>query len=343
LLACRGLTLHTALRFDARGGIVAHRLSRLVTHAIVLVVAIGVASYSSASHGLPGGLLRLGVANQQARSMMQGGQVNDLTLGRDAIVQKPVQMPTELPVPHDPIKYTVADGDDLKSVAARFDVTVDELRWSNPSLGTATKPQRGQVLLIPPIAGVVVQVRHGDTVQSLAAVWHVDPSSIEDFNYLRDPSADLTDGRLLVLPAGHGSVLTPQPTSINLPIAAGSRGTFAIKVGGTLGPYAVTRFPWGQCTFYVATKVPIPWLGNAYQWYAAAQAAGWPVGSTPRAGSIMVDWESRYYGHVAYVEAIFADGSWEVSEMNYVGTGVVDHRIIRPGEVPLIGFIYPPR
>src|SRR5881392_2829107 len=53
LLACRGLTLHTALRFDARGGIMVHRLSRLVTHAIVLVVAIGVASYSSASHGLP--------------------------------------------------------------------------------------------------------------------------------------------------------------------------------------------------------------------------------------------------------------------------------------------------
>jgi hypothetical protein len=28
--------------------------------------------------------------------------------------------------------------------------------------------------------------------------------------------------------------------------------------------------------------------------------------------------------------------------MNYVGWGVVDLRTVRPGSVPLIGFIYPP-
>ena len=56
----------------------------------------------------------------------------------------------------------------------------------------------------------------------------------------------------------------------------------------------------------------------------------------------MVTWESRQFGHVTYVEAINPDGSWVVSEMNYVGWGVIDQRTIRPGTVPLIGFIYPP-
>ena len=306
------------------------------------MVVIGLASYSSVNRDMGNSLLRLGVANPQARSMAQGGAVSSVALGRGGVVVKPMAVPTAMPVRHDPISYMVRNGDDLASIANRFAVTLDELRWSNPALGTSIQVRPGQVLLVPPIAGVVVQVRRGDTVATLAAVWHVDPSSIVDFNYLRDPVADLTDGRLLVLPGGHGSVITPQPWGAYLPAAAGSLGTFAIKVGGSPGSYAVTRFPFGQCTWYVATKVPIPWLGNAWQWYSAAQAAGWPVGATPRVGAVMVDWESRYYGHVAYVEAVNADGSWVVSEMNYIGWGVIDQRTIHPGQVPLIGFFYPP-
>ena len=328
-------------RFDA-GGVVANRLTRLATHAIVLLVAIGLASYSSVSRGLPSGLLRLGVANSQAHSMAQGGQVADVSLGRDGVVVKPVALPTAVPVLHSPISYTVGAGEDLRSIAAKFSLTVDELRWSNPRLGTSTRPKPGDVLLVPPIAGVVVQARRGDTVASLAAVWHVAPESIIDFNYLRHPDTDLTDGRMLVLPAGRGSVITPTAADASLPAAVGSRGVFAIKVGGSAGPFD-PHFPFGQCTWYVGTKIEIPWHGDAWTWYGSAQAAGWAVGSTPRVGAVMVTWESRAFGHVSYVEAIAADGSWVVSEMNYVGWGVIDQRVVRPGQVPLIGFIYPPQ
>ena len=66
------------------------------------------------------------------------------------------------------------------------------------------------------------------------------------------------------------------------------------------------------------------------------------MGATPRPGAIMVTWESRYFGHVAYVESVDeTDGSWTVSEMNYVGWGVIDQRTIHVGQVPLMGFIYP--
>src|SRR5207253_6044016 len=51
-------------------------------------------------------------------------------------------------------------------------------------------------------------------------------------------------------------------------------------------------------------RVPIPWTGNAWQWYANAEALGYAVGATPRPGAIMVTWESRYFGHVAYVESV---------------------------------------
>jgi surface antigen/LysM repeat protein len=308
----------------------------------VLLVAIGFASYSSVSHHLPNTFFGLDIGNSQAHTLTQGGEVSDLSLGRNGVVLKPMVLPTAVPISHSPISYTVSAADDLQSIATRYNITVDEIRWSNPKLGTAARVTAGQVLLIPPIAGVVVQARAGDTVVSLAAAWHVDPVSIVDFNYLRNPATDLVDGVMLVLPAGRGSTITPTPYDANLPAAVGSRGVFAIKVGGSPGPIQVTRFPFGQCTWFVATKVAIPWTGNAWTWFNSAQAAGWAVGATPRVGAVMVTWESRVYGHVSYVESVSADGSWEVSEMNYVGWGVIDHRVVRPGSVPLIGFIYPP-
>jgi LysM repeat protein len=321
---------------------VSDRLTRLATHAVVLAVAVGLASYSSVSRGLPSSLLRLGLASPQARSLAQGGEVSSIALGRDGTVMKPVELPTAVPVSHDPIAYTVGAGEDLKSIAAKFSLTVEEIRWSNPRLGTASRVRAGDPLVIPPIAGVVVQVRRGDTVASLAAVWHVDVVSIEDFNYLRHPDTDLVPGRMLVLPAGRGSYLTPTPYDASLPAAVGSRGVFAIKVGGSPGPVTTNHFPFGQCTWLVATEVPIPWMGDAWTWYGSAQAAGWAVGTTPRVGAVMVTWESRLFGHVSYVGAVNPDGSWSVIEMNYVGWGVIDQRTIRPGSVPLIGFIYPP-
>lgn len=101
----------------------------------------------------------------------------------------------------------------------------------------------------------------------------------------------------------------------------------------------VNHFFYGQCTWYVASKRYVPWFGNAIEWYANAQQYNAAEGQAPRVGAIMVTAESGY-GHVALVEAVNPDGSWKVSEMNYQGWGMVDYRTIRPGGVPLIGFIY---
>lgn len=79
----------------------------------------------------------------------------------------------------------------------------------------------------------------------------------------------------------------------------------------------------GQCTWYVASRRPIPsgW-GNANNWYRSAVAAGWPVGNQPALGAIA--WTAAdTYGHVALVEDISADGTQVyLSEMNYQGLWV---------------------
>lgn len=99
------------------------------------------------------------------------------------------------------------------------------------------------------------------------------------------------------------------------------------------------RFVYGYCTWYVANKRYIPFLGNAIDWWPNARAYGFAEGGAPRVGAVMVTRESGY-GHVAYVEAVHADGSWTVSEMNFVGWNVVSSRTIRPGQTSVVGFIY---
>ncbi len=99
-------------------------------------------------------------------------------------------------------------------------------------------------------------------------------------------------------------------------------------------------FPFGQCTYYVATRRNVSWSGNAWEWFGNAKAVGMASGNQPKAGAVMVTWESAI-GHVAYVESVNANGTFTVSEMNYGGYwGRVNTRTIRVSDVPLIGFIY---
>lgn len=103
-------------------------------------------------------------------------------------------------------------------------------------------------------------------------------------------------------------------------------------------PPLYNNFPFGQCTWYVATKRNIPWNGNAINWYQNSIKVGRKVGNYPIKGSIMVTRES-VYGHVAYVEEVSKE-YFTVSEMNNPIWGVVSKRKIKPGDLPIVGFIY---
>lgn len=104
------------------------------------------------------------------------------------------------------------------------------------------------------------------------------------------------------------------------------------------------RFDWGYCTWWVAQRRAVTWLGNAIEWYANARAQGYAVGDSPLPGAILVRGSATYggYGHVAYVESV--DGtSFTVSEMNVNGLGQLTTRtydIVSNPPPSLIGFVY---
>lgn len=89
--------------------------------------------------------------------------------------------------------------------------------------------------------------------------------------------------------------------------------------------YTANGYAYGQCTFYVSRRRPIPqnW-GNARDWVTRAKAAGFLTGKYARVGGIAQTTAGRY-GHVAYVERI-EDGKVYVSEYNYVGWNRLSYR-----------------
>ncbi len=113
------------------------------------------------------------------------------------------------------ITYTVQPGDTLSGIAARFGLSLNAVRWSNPAIEyNPDDIYPGQVLRLPPLEGVVVEVQPGDTVEKLARRYNVPPEVIRTYapNRLRPPYT-LTPGTLLIIPGGSKIVHLPPPQS----------------------------------------------------------------------------------------------------------------------------------
>ncbi len=297
-------------------------------------------SYAAMDRHFPTTLTaRLGPVNAEAVVVGEGGDVGDVSMGRYSTIIKPAAIPTAAPQSHQAFAYTVAAGENLSVIASKYHVTVAEIRWSNTNLMSTDSVATGDQIIIPPVHGIVVSTKASDTVESIGSKYQVDPQLIIDFNRLR--SSSLTPGMTLVLPGGVGGAFPPPPAIYQI-LHGGAPSSYLVHVVGCcLGPYVNNKFPVGWCTYYVATKRNVTWTGDAGYWYSNAAAQGYTVGPAPKVGAIMVTWES-WAGHVAYVEAVNPDGSWMVSEMNWVAFDVIDERTIKPGQLgqKLVGFIY---
>ncbi len=99
--------------------------------------------------------------------------------------------------------YTVLGGDTLSSVAEKFDISVDTIKWANNLKTETIKP--GQVLKIPPVTGVVHRVSSGETIYSIAKKYKTSPQNIINFPFNEFTSLDtfgLTVGQILYVPDG---------------------------------------------------------------------------------------------------------------------------------------------
>ena len=238
--------------------------------------------------------------------------------------------------------YTVVSGDTVSGIAAAHDITVNTILWAN-DLDNVDEIKPGDQIFILPVAGISYTVKQGDTIDSIATTFKAEKDKIIAFNEL-PANGEIVAGEAIIIPGGKKD--EPVPTSSSL--ASGSvleRRQYATPTGGAakdissgfrkLEGRAGTghRFPYGYCTWYVAQKRYVPWGGNAGTWLYRAKALGY------KTGAIVVTTENRYYGHVALVEKV-SGGNITVSEMNYVGWGKTDRRVLSASSRVIKGYIY---
>ena len=246
-----------------------------------------------------------------------------------AVIERPAVAPLVISRPA--VTVIVHAGQTVESLAAQYASDAAAIRWANGITGGG-QPRAGTSLLLPPSAGALVRVAGGETPTNFAARLGLDPSTILDFNALTSDDP-LRAGTYLQVPLGGA----PVGALISNRFAVADRGVPTVPSSrGSDG------FPYGQCTWYVASRRNVTWGGNAWVWWFAAAGIR-PEGHVPVQGSIVV-FRSGWAGHVAYVEHVNPDGSFLISEMNFYGNGGgwgrIDRRTIAANDWSIMGFIY---
>lgn len=113
-------------------------------------------------------------------------------------------------------------------------------------------------------------------------------------------------------------------------------GGGAVPASANVHASAGNAYGYGYCTWYVKNKRPDigSYWGNANQWYASAQAAGYATGSEPKAGAIGVSF-SGAAGHVVYIESV-SGSTVTLSEMN----GSAGWNVVGSRTAPASEFVY---
>ena len=257
--------------------------------------------------------------------------------------------------------YAVVSGDTVNTVAAKFNISAQTVKWANNLTTDAVSV--GSTLKILPVDGILYSVEDDDTIDSIVKKYSVDKTRVITYNDLE--VSGLQPNTSIILPDGvlpeneRPGYVAPVNYNYYSGFGTGFGGaTWRISVGTPSGPYA-----YGNCTLYAYNRriqlgLPVGTNGgNASTWAEVAATPkdkfveglsqlgyGWglEVDHTPTVGAIMQN--SGNLGHVAIVESILPNGDLSVSEMNaYVSGGgynIVSGRTILSGNVGQYWFIH---
>jgi len=235
------------------------------------------------------------------------------------------------------ISYTVAEGENVASIAAKYascGVTETMVRWSN-NFKNSYEPKAGEQIYLPSRAGFVYKVRAGNTIEALAGKYGAKADEIIAANNL-ELNQNLIEGTPLLLPDGNLPE-AERPDYVAPRVLNSQSPSYTQSVYYRTYWTSANQMPWGWCTWYAWQRryelgggfVLPGGLGNANTWDNAL-IGSFPTsrGSNPQPGDVFQT-DSGWYGHVGIVDAVHEDGTITISDMNGIaGWGHVGRKTI---------------
>jgi murein DD-endopeptidase MepM/ murein hydrolase activator NlpD len=157
------------------------------------------------------------------------------------------------------ITYQVERGDTLSTVANKFGISENTIRWDN-NLSTDTLTV-GQSLQILPVSGIAYKVVAGDTVYTVAKKYNTDPQKIVDFPFNEfagdGTNFTLVNGETLIVPDG----IEPSAQQTVKPYVYVVSGPVQVTSDGFIWPThgIVTQFAsWYHMALDIAAPIGTP-------------------------------------------------------------------------------------
>ncbi len=211
-------------------------------------------------------------------------------------------------------RYKVRAGDTLTAIANHFGISMMTVWWAN-GLTSKEDIHVGKTLVIPPMNGIVVVVKDGDTLDSIAASTGGDAQRISAVNGLERP--DLIVGQTLIIPDVLGkTIATPKPRAKTKPATRATTSTRSN--GGSVRPPA--RYTGGAFAWPVAGGEISQYFHYGHYAIDIAADYGTRVKSAAAGTVTFAGWKSNGGGYQVWI----AHGSGlytTYSHMSAVGVG----------------------
>lgn len=200
------------------------------------------------------------------------------------------------------IDYQVQSGDTVKSIAEKFGISQDTIRWKNDLVKDKIKVD--QTLKILPVTGIAHTVVKGDTVYSIAKKYDADSQAIVDFpfnTFTNDETFELAIGQTVIVPEGVMPVAAATPRARQMTPNAGSvtaSGQFVWPTQGTI----TQRFSWYHPGIDIANRsLPTVVAGDS----GNIIFAGWDASGY--GNMVLIDHGNGFqtrYGHLSQIMVI---------------------------------------
>ena len=179
------------------------------------------------------------------------------------------------------VDYTVQKGDTLSTIAKKFAVDENTIRWANDmSTDTITD---GDTLKILPVPGIGHKVQNGDTVYTIAKKYSANPQAIVDFpfnDFANPQTFSLIEGQMLIVPDGvkpeEKNSVTPrfQPRYLARVGNEAVVGGFSWPIRGTMNQY----YSWYHPGVDLGSPVGTPVIAANTGTVSLAITGGWNTG-----------------------------------------------------------------